>query len=612
MARRKYFGHVNPDGLGPNALVRAVGYPLPSHYSTAAAGNNVESISAGYADAGAAWSGWMGSSAHKTHLLATDSFYQDQTTFGVGYFYDAAAPYGRYYVVITAPPTGGTLSVTSPANGSRVTEDHLILTGKVSGSATVAQLIYRLENTNGSTEWQQCVVPTGSATSEWSADIQRLTLGDNTIRVRALNAAGETLKEVTRTVHLVILKPLTVEVVGSGKVTAGFEGTTDRELGTLLSIHGTPKKGHIFSHWEGFSDPTTQDIRRSSQSFEMSEGLALRAHFIPNPFVTQAGSYSGLFTGIQSSFESTGALRLTLTSSGGFSSQLNFGASQFGVRGTLNSAGTATVAIKGTSLVLKLQLDLADPRQPLQATLSDGNEQWSAQADRRATAVKSNKRPIRHTFRIAPDQSVAESPQGFGFATVLVTPSNAVSMTGWLADGRKFTASASLGQNGDASLYVPLFGKRGAFIAPLHISGDMLTGTGHWFNPERPKDPIASTAFHSTHEITGGLYKYPLEHGGPNQTANFGMSLSAGNLSSPLTQVVTLNSKGRFTPTDSTIPGLKLQVQSATGLVTGSFTHSLSDRRILRGVMTGNEGTVYGAFAGPTEGGSFVIAAPLE
>lgn len=610
MARRKYFSHVNPEGLGPNALVRAAGYPLPGYYSTAPAGNSVESISAGYADAGAAWTGWMGSAAHKSHLLATESFYQDQTTFGVGYYYDTASPYGRYYVVITAPPSGGTLNLTSPVNGTRVTEDHVVVTGKVSGSTTVAQLIYRLENSGSTSDWQQAAVPSGSATGAWSAEVQGLTLGENTIRVRTLNAAGDILREVTRIVRMVILKPLTVEVIGSGKVTTGFEGTAERELGELLSIRATPKAGYIFSHWDGFPDSAARDIRLPSQSFEMSDGLVLRAHFIPNPFVAQAGSYSGLFTGAQSNFESTGVLRLTLTSNGGFSGQLNIGASQFRLRGTLNSAGTATVVIKDTGLVLELQLNLSDPSQPLRAALSDGNEQWSAQADRRAATDKPNKRTIRHTFRISPDQEVPESPQGFGFATMQVTSSNAVSMKGSLADGRKFTASALLGQNGDVSLYVPLFGKRGVFIAPLHISGDALTGTGRWFNPERPNDPIAGTAFRSTHEITGGVYNYPITHGGPNQTANFGMTLSAGDLSSPLTQVVTLDLKGRFAWTDSTTPGLKLQVQSATGLVTGSFIHPLGGRRILRGVMTGNEGSVYGAFAGSSEGGSLVVVAP--
>jgi hypothetical protein len=50
MANRNYYAHVNPDGYGPNYLVRAAGYVLPANYSQQQTGNNVESIGAGYQD----------------------------------------------------------------------------------------------------------------------------------------------------------------------------------------------------------------------------------------------------------------------------------------------------------------------------------------------------------------------------------------------------------------------------------------------------------------------------------------------------------------------------------------------------------------------------------
>ncbi len=104
MAKRRYFSHVNPDGNGPNYLARAAGYPLPSGWGTSRAGNYVESIGAGYRTAEEAWQGWMKSSPHRTHLLATQSFYRNQTNVGIGYCYDPASPYQRYWVILTAPP----------------------------------------------------------------------------------------------------------------------------------------------------------------------------------------------------------------------------------------------------------------------------------------------------------------------------------------------------------------------------------------------------------------------------------------------------------------------------------------------------------------------------
>jgi uncharacterized protein YkwD len=103
MATRRYFSHVNPDGLGPNFLVCAAGYALPSGWG-GRSGNFIESIGAGHATAGEAWEAWMRSPMHRTHLLAQSSFYRDQTNFGIGSYSDPSSPFRRYWVIITAPP----------------------------------------------------------------------------------------------------------------------------------------------------------------------------------------------------------------------------------------------------------------------------------------------------------------------------------------------------------------------------------------------------------------------------------------------------------------------------------------------------------------------------
>ena len=105
MAKRRYVAHVNPDGFGPNALVRAAGYALPSFWGGGRSQNFIESIGAGQATAELAWEGWMRSSPHRTHLLASASFYRDQTNFGIGSYADPSSPFRKYWVVITAPPT---------------------------------------------------------------------------------------------------------------------------------------------------------------------------------------------------------------------------------------------------------------------------------------------------------------------------------------------------------------------------------------------------------------------------------------------------------------------------------------------------------------------------
>ncbi len=108
LAARNYFAHVNPDGFGPNALVREAGYVLPAWWGTGAADNYIESIAAGRNTAAATWIDWMNSPSHRTHILAIDPFYQNQTSYGVGYAYSANSTYHHYWVILTAPPNATT------------------------------------------------------------------------------------------------------------------------------------------------------------------------------------------------------------------------------------------------------------------------------------------------------------------------------------------------------------------------------------------------------------------------------------------------------------------------------------------------------------------------
>lgn len=104
MAGRRYVSHVNPDGHGPNHLIRSAGYSLPGSWGGDVRGNFVESIGAGYGSPEEAWAEWMRSSTHRSHLLAERSFYRNQTNYGIGYYSDPGSPYRTYWVILTAPP----------------------------------------------------------------------------------------------------------------------------------------------------------------------------------------------------------------------------------------------------------------------------------------------------------------------------------------------------------------------------------------------------------------------------------------------------------------------------------------------------------------------------
>jgi uncharacterized protein YkwD len=104
MADRGYFDHVSPDGVGPNSLVRSAGYALPDYYDQSPSGNNVESIAAGFDTAQATWEGWLNSPHHRSHVLAEEPFFAEQTEYGIGYYYDPESYYHHYWVILTALP----------------------------------------------------------------------------------------------------------------------------------------------------------------------------------------------------------------------------------------------------------------------------------------------------------------------------------------------------------------------------------------------------------------------------------------------------------------------------------------------------------------------------
>ncbi|MEZ4611982.1 MAG: hypothetical protein R2838_17355 [Caldilineaceae bacterium] len=76
--------------------------PLPSFYSMERDGNNIESIAGGFASAQDAWTGLLGSPAHRRHLLGEVDFYREQIDLGIGFVEDPDSDYRYYWVILTA------------------------------------------------------------------------------------------------------------------------------------------------------------------------------------------------------------------------------------------------------------------------------------------------------------------------------------------------------------------------------------------------------------------------------------------------------------------------------------------------------------------------------
>ncbi|MGB8166815.1 MAG: CAP domain-containing protein [Chthoniobacteraceae bacterium] len=610
MAKRHYFAHVNPDGHGPNYLVRQAGYPLPAGYDQSAAGNNIESAAAGDHTADEAWSGWMGSAPHKKHLLAQDAFYAAQTALGVGYYFDANSEYQHYWVVLTAPPPGPALSILSPAANAGLTVAQASISGTSGGSPAAARVEYRLENAGGVGP-----ITNATGTTAWSALVTGLTPGPNTIRVRSVDAAGSTIKELTRTFRYVVLKPLVVDIEGTGAVPAGFLGTSQRELGVRYSLTAKPAVGWLFDHWSGSMESSS-----ATASFVMVEGFALTAHFRINPFYSLKGAYNGLVQAEEPTHASSGFLKLSMGVTGAFSGRIALGGKAYAFNGKFDRAGAAQVVIRRPqlpSLTLSLTLDLNEGAKQITGTVTDGTFVAALAADQALPAPGKHFAGGRYTISLPPNstQTSVAAPTSPGAALLVVSAAGVATLSGTLADGRVFTASATVSKDGVLPIYVPLLSGTGSVAgrAIFNAATGALDGTLRWTKPERLTDRYFPAAFATGIEVIGARYVPPK----PGVIAltvaampgNTALQLSGGDLQNTMQQLATLSSTNVITILDPELPKLVLAITPATGRFTGSFLHPITNATSrISGVILQDRNAAAGFFLGQSASGIAAFA----
>ncbi len=614
MARRRYYAHVNPDGHGPNWLVRAAGYPLPDWWGTDPAANYIESLDASEPTAGEAWNAWMGSPGHKAHILASTAFYRDQTSFGVGYYYDAASPWRHYWVILTAPPRGPTLSIASPLTNAALTVPQVTVSGTSGGAPVAARVQVRVENAAGVGAYVNA-----SGAGSWSVPVPGLTAGSNTLRVRSVAADGQTLVELTRVVRHVVSKGLDVAVVGSGTVSAGFLGTSQRELDATFTITATPATGWLFSGWTGGVTSMSAKL-----TLKMIEGLTLTAHFIPNPYLTHKGAYNGMIAGDTAAHATSGLFKATVAALGTFTGRLTIGGLGYAISGKFNAQGDAAITIKRgllAPLVVALHLDLDGGTDRITGSVTDGTFTAAISADRGALAS-----PVphaltgRYTVSLPPNPSQDPLlPSGNGYATLVVSKAGLATLSGALADGKTFTASATIAKDGSFPFYVPLYSGKGSIASRVTFrdSGvSDLDGVFHWSKPLRALDRYYPQAFETDAPVVGSRYIAPLAgqtvvvvaEGLNNSELQFG----EGDLEPAVMQPATLTPKNTVAVVAPVLKLLKVTITPSTGRFSGSFTHPLTKTTsTIGGIIFQRQNAGFGFFLGKDESG-YMSLAPAE
>jgi Divergent InlB B-repeat domain/Cysteine-rich secretory protein family/Bacterial Ig domain len=607
MANREYFAHTDPDGNGANTLVRRAGYSLPSHYSTAASGNNIESLAAGYSSVSSVWTGWMASADHKRHILGETDFFAEQTSLGVGYYEKSGSPYRYYWVILTAPPTGPRLSITTPAANATLTSGNVAVTGTTSGGPAAERVEVRVENGNGSGSY---VVASGRTT--WSATVGGLVGGQNTLRVRSIGADGSVLKEATRVVRRLVMEELTVAIDGNGYVSKGYAGVTPREVGREYVLSAAPFDGWLFSHWSGGESSTSAKL-----TFTMRAGLELTANFIPNPFLAHAGSYNGLLFADDVEHATSGFVKVSVATSGVVTGKLLLGGVSHAFTTRLNLDGDATITIPRTghsSLTLRLDLDVDGDSDQISGTLSDGEFTASFVTD---LAGSASEYAGRYTVSLPPSGEFA-TPGGAGWAVVSVSRSGVASLSGRLADGATISAAATVSRDGEVPIYRVLYSALGSVSGTFRFRATASTdldGSFYWHKPQQSSAARYAGAFSVESPIVGSRYSAPAS--GQRvitldaAVGNAVVTLRDGGLAASIAQAVTVTGVNLVKPVAPVAREFSAAIKTASGAFSGVFTDPETNVvRRFEGVFLQKQNAGSGYFLGAESSGraSFVPA----
>ncbi|GEP42061.1 hypothetical protein BGE01nite_13520 [Brevifollis gellanilyticus] len=192
-------------------------------------------------------------------------------------------------------------------------------------------------------------------------------------------------------------QPLQVDIVGPGKVTAGFSPTSSRNVGDRLSITAapdtTPTPGGLFVNWTIASAHTPEDLaisandlQKTTLSFVHRQGLILKANFVSNPFVplgsTKGVEYTGLIhaspalpapNGTLPGNSTEGFISALVTTTGSFSAKLTIDGSVLPAAGFFDEIGQArfgnnrskiltVVRLNKPSLLVTLDIDVSPGR----------------------------------------------------------------------------------------------------------------------------------------------------------------------------------------------------------------------------------------------------------
>jgi photosystem II stability/assembly factor-like uncharacterized protein len=401
---------------------------------------------------------------------------------------------------------------------------------------------------------------------------------------------------------------LTVDVSAVPAANGTVLGGGSFQAGTVQTLQAIPSA----SGW-GLSNWTENGVVVSTNSaftFTLLSNCTVVANFARYPFVPVIASYAGLFYDLTNgvAMESSGAVTLNTTAAGKFTGTLRLAAEHYSLSGAFDTNGFALVKV-GTSanpMSVALQVDLAPGSDRLDGSVSSAA--WTATLECELAYSGKTGAPHQGSYTlIFPGPSASD---GYGCATVTVSPAGIVTLAGSLADGTKLAPSSVLCLNGQSPLYLPLYSGAGSLLSWLTFApaaSNAVKGSLSWIKPTLPASSSATKAcpgpFAVNSALIGSSYSPPAAGAGPLNLTNAEVVLCASNLSPAFTNVVTFNG-GRAVSSNKLV---SITFKPASGSFTGSLAQAKAAKGskplTFSGVVLQNQNLGCGYFLdGPTNG----------
>ena len=559
---------------------------------------------------------------------------QDQKTQGTSFGY-----FNPTVDSVATVPSGGQvvaqLFELQPGTGTGTLLGNLILTrtglsfqatggggggGGATGSLTVT--ISPAGAASAGAQWQV----DGGALQNSGATVSGLSTGAHTVAFSTVSgyttpasenvtitSGATTTTNGTYTVVAAQTGSLTVTISPAGAVSAGAQWRVDggalQSSGATVSGLSTGAHTVAFSTVSGYTTPAGQNVTITSGATATANGT-----YTSGSVAIPAGTFSGLIAGTTPS-SAVGLVTITTLANGTFTAKLTAGKKSYTLKAQFDTAGNWSGALGPVTTTL--QVDLVHTQITGLATSGAVSAPLLARA-----AVYGKTHPVpdalvgSYTVLLPASTNAvyAAAPQGAGIGLLTIKSSGAINFTGTLSDGTKVTQTAVLLNDNTWSVYIPVY-NTGAVagwvtFAPVPGVSD-LEGDVSWLKPAQSGKYFAG-GFATVLPLVGAKYTAPAAQvlNLSNSAANARVIFGAGNLTSVLTNLVTVAANNKVTPVSGGAAKLMLTITPKAGLFSGSFVHPVTSKAVkFSGELLESQEFGLGYFLG-TDASGFVTFEP--